>query len=68
MSTIKRVLCVALLSATANGLRQGDQGHDPREHFDADQQIKKGYSALLADADTKVDEGRAARRLRTRPV
>jgi hypothetical protein len=67
MSTIKRVvLCVALLSAAANGLRFGDRALDPREDVDAASSSKEdfasrladsaGKAALLADADTTLKE------------
>ena len=67
MSTIKRVvLCVALLSAAANGLRLGDKALDPREDVDAASSSKEdfasrladsaGKAALLADADTTFKE------------
>ena len=65
MSTIKRVvLCVALLSAAANGLRLGDKALDPREDVDAASSSKEdfasrlavsaGKAVLLADADTTL--------------
>ena len=67
MSTIKRVvLCVALLSAAANGLRLGDKALDPREDVDAASSSKEdfasrlavsaGKAVLLADADTRLQE------------
>ena len=66
MSTIKRVLCVALLSTAANGLRLGDKALDPREDVDAASSSKEDFAsrladsaskaALLADADTTLKE------------
>ena len=66
MSTIKRVvLCVALLSAAANGLRLGDKALDPREDVDAASSSKEDFAsrladsagkAVLADADTTLQE------------